>query len=164
MSAEESQVVDINDRSYWSLSQLSKAFGPARETIAKRLSVADVHATKKRAGHDVYHIAQAAQAILAGELPGFSSIDDPDELQPKDRLDWYKGENEKTKYLREAGHLIPAGEVTQALAKVVKSCIRTIETLPDILEMKCRLPSDVVLQVELECDSARESLAKQLVE
>ena len=164
MALEDSQVVDINDRFYWSLSQLSKAFGPARETIAKRLSAADVQAVKKRAGHDVYHIVDASQAILAGELPTFEDIRDPDKLAPKDRLDWYKGQNEKNKFLRESELLIPVSEVSDTLARVVKTCVRTIETLPDILEMKFRLPPDVIAEVEAECDIARESLAKQLVE
>lgn len=158
------QVVDINDRFYWSLSQLSKAFGPARETVAKRLNQADVKAVKKRGGHDVFYIAEAAQAILAGELPSFESIKDPDKLDPKGRLDWYKGHNEKAKFLREAQELIPINEVAKEMAQIVKTCVRTIETLPDILEMKCQLPADVVSLVENECDAVRDQLAKDLSE
>jgi len=94
MGESASQVVDINDRFYWSLSQLQKAFGPARETISKRLHVAGVDAVKQRGGFDVYHIRDAAWAIMAGELPTFEGVDNPDDLPPKDRLDWFRGENE----------------------------------------------------------------------
>ena len=161
---EESQVVDFDDRFYWSLSQLQKAFGSARETIGKRLHAAGVVPKKKRKGHDVFHIAEAAEAILSGQLPSFEEIKNPDVLQPKDRLDWYKGENEKSKYLREAGALIPVNEVAQEIAEVVKTCVRTIETLPDILEMKCSLDFDVINLIETECDNARAQLADKLAE
>lgn len=160
----DAQVVDFNDRNYWSLSQLSSAFGPARETIAKRLALAGVKPTKKRAGHDVYHIAQAATAILAGELPSFESIEDPDKLQPKERLDWFRSQNERNKFLRESGDLVPTQECSQELAYVVKLCVRTLQTLPDILEMKCRLSPDIIQLVEAECDSAQQQLANKLAE
>ena len=160
----DAQVVDFNDRNYWSLSQLSKTFGPARETIAKRLAAGDVKPAKQRHGHDVYHIAEAAEAILSDQLLTFEGVKDPEALPPKDRMDWYRGNNEKSKYLREAGELILRGDVVQEMAKVVKICVRTIETLPDILEMKCGLPADVISLVETECDNAREQLAKDLAE
>jgi len=161
---EGSQVVDFDDRFYWSLSQLTKAFGPARETIAKRLHAAGVQARKQRAGHDVYHIADAAIAILAGDGPSFVEVKDPDLLPPKDRLDYYRSQNERSKFLREAGELISVTDATQEMAAVVKICVRTLETLPDMIEMKCRLPADVILLVETECDNARTQLAAELSE
>ncbi len=162
MSESASQVVDINDRFYWSLSQLQKAFGPARETISKRLHVAGVDAVKQRAGFDVYHIRDAARAIMAGELPTFEGVDNPDDLPPKDRLDWFRGENEKTKCLKESGQLVPISEVTKEFSRVVKTCVRALETLPDILEMKCALDADEVILIERECDQVREQLADEL--
>lgn len=161
---DDAQVVDIKDRNYWSLSQLSSAFGPARETISKRLVAAGVHSDRKRAGHEVFHIAEAARAILAGELPTWEGVEDPEKLPPKDRKDWYQSENERAKYLREAGQLVPAGEVQQQFAHVVKICVRRLETLPDVLEMKCQLPPDAVQAVEAECDAARAELARELSE
>ena len=164
MSEEQSQVVDINDRFYWSLSQLQKAFGPARETISKRLHMAGVKAVKQRMGHDVYHIGEAAQAILASDIHAAGEVKDPDTLPSKERLDWYKGANEKSKFLREANELVQRNEVVQEFANVVKICVRTLDTLPDILEMKCDLSPDIISLVELECDKARDNLAKKLVE
>jgi len=164
MEDKSAQVVDINDRFYWSLSQLQKAFGFARETISKRLHQADIQAVKQRGGHDVFHIADASRAIIAGEQPSFEEIKDPDKLDPKGRLDWYKGHNEKAKFLRESSTLIPVDEVSQEMAGVVKICVRAIQTLPDVLEMKCQLKSDAVQMIEAECDSACEQLAKELAE
>ena len=159
---EDSQVVDIRDPFYWSLSQLSKAFGPARETISKRLDAAGIVSDRKKSGHDVYHIADASRAILQTDQVPFDQIKDPEKLAPKDRLDWYKGNNEKNKFEREAGTLIPVNEVSIEMAKIVKTCVRTVETLPDILEMKCQLDPDAILQIENVCDSVRDELAQEL--
>lgn len=164
MSKEWSQVTDFQDRFLFSLSQLSSAFGPARETIGKRLREAGVLPQGKRRGHDVYHIGAAAQAILAADVPSFEGVDDPDKLAPKDRLDWYKGQNEKIKFEREVKLVIPQDEVSREFAQVVKLCVRTMETLPDILERKCHLPPEAISHVEHECDSAREELANLLEE
>ena len=164
MSANDSQVVDINDRNYWTLSQLASAFGPARETISKRLKHANVMAAKKRGNYDVFHIVDAARAILAGEMPSPEKIKDPDLLWPKDRLDHYRSENEKRKFLTESGQLVDVGEVAIEMAGIVKICIRTLDTLPDILEMKCGLSFEGVQIVENECDHARNDLANQLAE
>lgn len=162
MQAEDQQVVSINERMYWSLSQLSKAFSVSRETATKRLVIAGVEADRKRGGFDVYHIAKAAKAILDGDSFRRELIEDPDTLKPKERLDWYRGETEKSKHLREAGELIPVSEVTKEMAGVVKACVRTLDTLPDLLEMKCDLSPESIQLIERECDNVRTQLAAEL--
>jgi hypothetical protein len=164
MDNKQLQVVDINDRFYWSLSQLQKAFGSSRETISKRLHAAGVLAAKQRKGHDVFYIGEAAQAILAVDIQAAGHVKDPDLLASKDRLDWYKGANEKNKFLREAGELVRRNDVLQEFAAVVKICVRILDTLPDILEMKCALHPDTISLIEAECDSARDNLAQKLSE
>ncbi len=162
MNSEGSQVTEFNDRLLFSLTQLSIAFGPARETIGKRIRAAGIRPQGKRGGHDVYHIGMAGRAILDAEKPTYEKITDPDALHPKDRLDWYKGQNEKIKFEREVQQVIPREDVSKEFAHVVKSCVRTIETLPDILEMKCNLAPDVLEVIELECDNARDELSRHL--
>ena len=164
MGSSDSQVVEITNRNYWSLSQLSEAFGPARETVSKRLKASGVHSSRKRGGHDVFHIAEAARAILAGEMPSYDGVEDPDKLPPKERLDYFKGENEKKKFLADSGQLVPADEVRIEMANIMKICLRTIETLPDILELKCSLDAEGVQVVQSACDRTREDLAEQLAE
>jgi hypothetical protein len=160
-TVKDKDVVEYDNLMYWSLTQLKNAFGVSRDTITTRLNAANLHADKKRRGFDVYHIADAARAILANDLH-FTNGDDPETLPPKDRLDWFRGENEKAKYLKESGQLIPTSEVTKEYAKIVKISIRALENLPDILEMKCSLKSEAVMLVERECDLVREELAQKL--
>ncbi len=158
------KVSSFDERLYWSVSQLATGFGPARETIRKRLGNAGVNPAKKRDGFDVYHIADAARAILIKEIDQFVGVDDPDKLQPKERLDWFRAENEKTKYLKEAATLIPEADFVSELASVIKICVRTIESMPDILEVKCQLAPDVINIVEAECDTALTQLAEKIAD
>ena len=160
----DTQVVGFDDRMYWSLSQLASAFGPARETISKRLKNANVISTRQRKGNPVFHIGAAARAILADEMPEFEEVADPDKLHPKDRMDWYRGSNEKNKFLVESGDLISRKDGTIEMASVVKILIRTLDIIPDLLEMKCGLSAAEIQIVENECDNARNDLAEKLEE
>jgi len=162
MDPDDSQVTDFQDRFYFSLSQLSNAFGPARETIGKRLQLAGINAVKRRAGHPVYHIGEAAKAILAGEQASFEGIDNPDGLPPKERLDWYRSENERTKLEREQGALVPRETHERIVAELVKLILQPLETLPDSLERQCRLEPEAIAAVDREVDRVREALAQRL--
>jgi len=164
MANNDSQVIDINEKYLFSLSQLSSVYGPARETISKRLRSADISPTGMRNGHPVYHIGLASKAILAGEEPTFEEITDPSRLPPKARLDYYKSENEKRKFEQEAGLLVPVDDVRAEYSKLVKILIRTLDGLSDHLEMKCGLSTSEIQLVEDECDKAREELATRLAE
>lgn len=164
MSKDGSQVTDFQDRFLFSLSQLSSAFGPARETIGKRLRAAEIRPYGKRGGHDVYHIGMAAPAIIAADNPTVDEVIDPNKLQPKEYKDYWQGRRAMNEALKDEEQLIPINEASKEVAQVVKICIRTIETLPDVLEMKCGLEPHAIELIERECDHAREDLAKLLEE
>ncbi len=161
---QESQVTDINDKFLYSLSQLSNAFGPARETISKRLKAANVMPFGTRGTHPVYHIGQAAPAIVLGDSGArtFETIDNPDQLPPKERLDWYKSENERTKLQKESGDLVPEDEHRKALAEVVKLVVMTLETMGDDLERNGVTDTEILQRIERTSDEARERLAEKL--
>lgn len=161
-----SQVTDINDKFLYSLSQLSNAFGPARETISKRLQAGGVRPAGSRAGHDVFHIRDAAQAIVLGDnnARSFETIENPDALPPKERLDWYKSENERTKLQKESGLLVPIDEHQLALSAVVKLVVMTLDTMGDNLERSGVGDAEVLRRIDAAVDAARERLAVQLEE
>ena len=73
------EVVSQNDWFSWSLNQLSREFGIARETVGKRLSDADVKPSGLRRGHPVYRVGDAASAILVPRRQSFSGVVDPEE-------------------------------------------------------------------------------------
>ncbi len=162
MGDEDTQVSDIQDRFLFSLSQLSTAFGPSRETVSKRLQKAAVASRGKRRGHDVYHISDSASAILADEASTFDGIKDPDKLKPKDRLDWFKSETERLKLEEKNGQVLAVEAVRAEWGGLLQKVGAALDAIPDKLEQKCRLGPSELEEVENVIDSARVELAEQL--
>lgn len=161
---EGSQVADIQEKFLFSLSQLSRIYGPARETIGRRLNQAGVKPASEKNGHPVFHIREASRAIIEAEhgFLRFEGVDNPDELPPKDRLDYYRSQNEKSKYEREQGLLVPLDDVREEFANIIKIVVPALDTLPDVLERKCQLPPEAIEQAEAVVDRIRDELAKEL--
>ena len=158
------EIASIEDRYLYSLSQLATVFNIARETVSKRLQQAGVIPSSERRGHVVYHIAAASRAIIEGDNPlRYSGIDDPDNLPPKDRLDFYRSENEKAKMLRENGQLLPHEHHEQVLGDILKIQLRALDTLEDMLERE-RVDHDVLVKVSHAVDQVKNDLADRLEE
>lgn len=162
MSSEGTEVADIQDRFLFSLSQLSTAFGPSRETVNKRLMAAGVAARSQRRNHNVYHIGDAALAILSNNVPTFEGVSDPDQLSPKDRLDWFKSETERLKLEEKQGAVLVVEVVRVEWGEMLQKVGAALDAIPDKLEQKCRLGPDELQEVENVIDSARVELAEQL--
>jgi phage terminase Nu1 subunit (DNA packaging protein) len=88
--------------------------------------------------------------------------DDPEKLNPKERLDWYRGTRERTRHQQEIGELIPAAEYEQALSSSLKQVAVTLESLPDLLERDAGLPGPAVEKAIIIIDALRERLYKAL--
>ncbi len=159
-----SQVADIQEKFLFSLSQLSRIYGPARETISKRLNQAGVKPAGEKGGHPVFHIREASRAIFEAEYGAlsFDGVEDPEKLPPKDRLDYYRSQNEKSKYEREQGLLVPLDDVREEFANIIKIVVPSLDTLPDVLERKCQLPPEAIEQVEAVVGRIRDDIAKEL--
>lgn len=160
---EGSQVADINDKFLFSLSQLSRVFGPARETVTKYLNMAGVRPAGERKGHNVYHIGDAAPAILDGQrgFVQFDGVTDPDKLPTKERLEWFRSENERLKLERDQGVLIVQSQHEDVVADVVKLVLQVFEPLPDVLERR-GVDLATVQKVEAAIDEARDKLADKV--
>lgn len=146
----------------FSLSSLAREFGIARETVAKKLSAANVKPVDHEKGHPVYKIKEAAAAIL--DADDQQVVSDPKLMTPKERLDWYKSENERLKHEKEVGISIGTEEARLAMANIVQMVTKTLDTIPDVLERDCSLPADAVLQVEQVIDSLRIQMAEDLAQ
>lgn len=81
---------------------------------------------------DLLSIAQWRYGSKTDEKSG----DDPDEMTPKERLDWYKGCREKDAYKRENGELIHVDEVTAAWSKIIDTTKARLMALPMRLSPK----------------------------
>jgi len=158
------EVASINDWFSWSLNQLSREFGIARETVQRRLRDANVNPSGERRGHPVYSVGQAAKAILLPQLSDGAVHNDPDRMSPKERADWFKSENDRVKFERESGVSVYANESREQMALIAKSGLQVLETLPDILERDYRLDPEIIESIESKIDALREQWADLLEE
>jgi hypothetical protein len=148
----------------WSINALAEEFGIDRRTVKKRLEgitpAGEVNGYQAWRLRDVAIAVMGPQAAYAGD-PDFI---DPEKLHPTDRLSHYRAEREKSKWLAEERHLIPAGEVEQVVATAFKSLAQSLDTLPDVLERDCALGPDEVERAIEVVDAAREGLYQQLLD
>lgn len=124
-----------------SISALAEGFGMDRRTVTKYLEEAGVKPSAIRDGNNVYPLRAAAEAILGlRETDGVP----PEKMKPADRRAHWQAENERQKFEQQTGQLILAAEVQAEMASLVKSVVRSLETLPDRIERDLRCGSDVV--------------------
>lgn len=111
----------------------------------------------------VFDLLSVAQWRFVGPSPERSDFD-PDDLSPKERLDWYKGDREKTKHLEEQGALIPAAEVETETARVFKAIAQAIETFPDVAERELGANASEIARLVDLGDRLREHLYGAAIE
>ena len=87
---------------------------------------------------------------------------DVDSLSPSDRRAFWQAENERLKYERETGELIPAFEVAQEMSFLAKAIVQSLETLPDILERDCGLQPNALIRVQQVIDDIRDQMAQHI--
>ncbi len=152
------KVVSLPRGVHLTLHQLAEEFGISRETVAKRLSAADIAPSGKLSGANVYRLRDAIAPILQiGD-----GKDDPEEMDPFRRHAYYKAEREARQLAVDDGRLIPADEVEAERARVLKVLTQGLETLPDLMERDFGLPAMVVVRVEEACDKQREAIYSAL--
>ena len=144
-----------------SIRRLSEEFGMARETIQKRLTEAGVAPSGRRAGHPVYRLRDVCPALFVPTVDADGLID-PAKLKPPDRRAWYQSENERLKFEQEMGQLILAAEVHAEFAAVAKIVVRTLETLPDIVERDLRPGPDVIEYLQRKVAEVRAEIADRI--
>ena len=142
------EVVAQSDWFNWSLNQLAREFGVARETVQARIRAANLNPSGERRGHPVYSVSGAAKAILLPTVSSGGNLNDPSTMSPKERADWYKSENDRLKFERESGMSISSYEAREQLAFLAKTGLQILETLPDILERDFNLAPEILNGVE----------------
>ena len=87
---------------------------------------------------------------------------DVDSLSPVERRAFWQAENERLKYERDTGELVPAFEVAQEMSFLAKAVVQSLDTLPDILERDCGLPPAALMRVQQVIDDLRDQMAQQI--
>lgn len=158
------EVISQDDFFCWSLTQLAREFGIARETVTRRLNDAGVPSSGVRRGHPVFRVGQAASAILLPQIRPGEALNDPDKMSPKERADWYKSEKDRLIVEREKGVSVDVNDSRQQMAVIAKTGLQVLETLPDILERDFGLQADIISGVEARIDVLREQWANLIDE
>lgn len=143
----------------WSLNQLSRAFGIARETVAKRLTAANVESSGERRGHAVYSVKDAAKAILLPTTVLGVFQNNPDTMAPQDRRAWFASERDRTALEKEQGLLVDVEDCRQQIVKVIDIGLPIFESFADELERDFRLDPTVIGAIEDRVDVVRNKWA-----
>lgn len=147
----------------WSINALADEFGIDRRTVKKRLE-GIAPAGESSGGHPAWRLRDVAGAVLGLRAPVPDGVVDPDTMPPKERLDHYRAEREKSKWEQEQRISIPAPEVEAVVAAAFKVLSQGLDTIPDVLENDCALgPAEVERSIEV-VDGIRDSLYQQLLE
>ena len=83
--------------------------------------------------------------------PKRARFEDPDELKPKDRRDWYEGERTKEKVEELMANLITRDEFGAEKERIQSVLEECLARLPGRLEVACELTPAVAEALRLEC-------------
>lgn len=145
----------------WSINALAEEFGIDRRTVKRRLE--GIPAAGEVNGRPAWRLRDVAVAVMGPQVASPLGID-PDALPPSERLNHYRAEREKARWLAEQRFQIPMAEVEQVVATAFKSLASALDTLPDVLERDCALRPEEVERAISVIDGAREGLYQQLLE
>lgn len=106
----------------------------------------------------VFDLLKVAEWRYVGDAEPPPEEQDPDTLQPKERLDWYKGETEKRKLQERDGELVEASRHERCMADLLKVSVSWAETFPDVMEREAGLNPEQIERVQGIVDKQRNRL------
>ena len=138
------------------INQIAEITGMHRQTVSQRVSGL-TPSIGSNAKLKLYALSDLIRLGLAEKMSA-----DVDSLSPNDRRAFWQAENERLKYERETGELIPAFEVAQEMSFLAKAIVQSLETLPDILERDCGLQPNALIRVQQVIDDIRDQMAQYI--
>lgn len=155
-------VSNIGDVYNWSVAKIAEAFGMDRKAVKRRLLEANIPIAATVRGNPVYALRNVGPVLFGGnESAEPGSIHDPEQMEPKERKDWYQSENERLKLEKEQRKLVPVDEVVFVYSSMRKAVVQVLETIPDILERDCGLTPHAVGMVQKSIDDLRYTLQEK---
>ncbi|MDA5624263.1 DUF1441 family protein [Pasteurella multocida] len=138
------------------INQIAELVGMHRQTVSQRLA----GLTPASGSNSKLKLYLLSDLIRSGLSEKMST--DVDSLSPFDRKAFWQAENERLKYERDTGQLIPAFEVAQEMSAFAKATVQTLETLPDILERDADLTPKALVLVQQIIDDTRDQMALRI--
>ncbi|MFZ4792302.1 MAG: DUF1441 family protein [Candidatus Competibacteraceae bacterium] len=115
-----------------------------------------------RGARQVWHVRDAWPAIYA-RVGDKTAKKRPDDMEPKDELDYYRAKREKLKLAEDIRKMVPAADIERTIGEAFKVLAQTLDSLPDALERDCALPPGVVVNIQRAVDNARDLLYTTLM-
>ncbi|GAA0328035.1 DUF1441 family protein [Morganella psychrotolerans] len=158
-----SNISNLGDAYHWSVAKIAEAFGLNRGTVKKRLLDANVAIAGTVRGNPVYALRSIGPVIFSADAEKDSGgIQDPDQMSPKDRKDWFQSENERIKLETSLRQLIPAEESHREMATIIKAVAQVLDTWPDRLERDHGWRPEHILLAQDVVDELRDLLAAEV--
>ena len=86
-------------------------------------------------------------------------VENPDELKPKDRRDWYEGERVREKVAELRANLITRDEFNAEKTRITMAISECLDQLPDKLTTACELPPVAIAALRETLDRERAAMA-----
>lgn len=145
----------------WSKNRLANEYGIDRRTIDNLIK--DVPPSGVKGSHPAWLLRDVAPAISKYYIAGMSEgEDDPERMLPKDRKDWYEGEQKRIQILKTEGGLLVAEDARKEWAELLKKIMLTLDTLVDVVERDVGLERLQISRIQEIIDGAREALYNQI--
>ena len=138
------------------INQIAELVGMHRQTVSQRVAGL-TPAIGSNSKLKLYALSDLIKIGLAEKMTA-----DVDSLSPVERRAFWQAENERLKYERDTGELVPAFEVAQEMSFLAKAVVQSLDTLPDILERDCGLPPAALMRVQQVIDDLRDQMAQQI--
>ena len=151
------KVTPIDDL-LWTSTRFSDVLRLDRRTVAQALETAPF---QTRNGHRVWHLRDGMPVIFQRVGSGAKCC--PEDMAPKDELDYYRAKREQLKLAAETGELIPAADIERVIGDAFKALAQSLDALPDALERDCGLTALTVNAAQKTVDAMRETLYVNLV-
>ncbi|HDR0641583.1 DUF1441 family protein [Pasteurella multocida] len=135
------------------INQIAEVTGLHRQTVSQRVA----GLTPALGSNSKLKLYKLSDLLKMGLHEKMSA--DVDSLSPVERRAFWQAENERLKYERDTGELIPSFEVAQEMGFLAKAVIQQLETLPDILERDCGLQPSALVRVQQIIDDIRDQMA-----
>lgn len=140
----------------FNINQITELVGMHRQTVSQRVAGL-TPAIGSNSKLKLYALSDLIKIGLAEKMTA-----DVDSLSPVERRAFWQAENERLKYERDTGELVPAFEVAQEMSFLAKAVVQSLDTLPDILERDCGLPPAALMRVQQVIDDLRDQMTQQI--
>ncbi|MEY1162450.1 DUF1441 family protein [Providencia manganoxydans] len=160
-----SNISNLGDAYNWSVAKIAEAFGLNRGTVKKRLLDANTPIANTVRGNPVYALRDIGP-ILFGADPDANKngFQDPSQMLPKDRKDWFQSENERIKLETTLKQLVPVADVHLEMAVLVKAITQVLDTWPDKLERDKGWNAEQLTEAQIIVDELRDILASKVLD